>query len=122
MVRLFFIGPLFVALSCTHVSHKTGIQFTLLPSSVTGVDFNNTITENDSLNMFVNEYTYMGGGVGVGDFNRDGLPDIFFAGNQVSSRLYLNKGNMHFEDITQKAGVATDVWCTGVSVIDINND
>ncbi len=122
MVRLFFIGLLFVALACTHVSHKTGIQFTLLPSSVTGVDFNNTITENDSLNMFVNEYTYMGGGVGVGDFNRDGLPDIFFAGNQTSSRLYLNKGNMHFEDVTKKAGLTTSVWCTGVSVIDINND
>jgi enediyne biosynthesis protein E4 len=72
--------------------------------------------------MFVNEYTYMGGGIGVGDFNRDGLPDLFFAGNQVSSRLYLNKGNMHFEDITQKAGVSTDTWCTGVSVVDINND
>ncbi len=72
--------------------------------------------------MFVNEYTYMGGGVGVGDFNRDGLPDLFFAGNQVSSRLYLNKGNMHFEDVTQKAGVSTDTWCTGVSVVDINND
>jgi hypothetical protein len=98
------------------------MRFTSLPSSETGIDFTNTITENDSLNMFVNEYTYMGGGVGVGDFNRDGLPDIFFAGNLVSSRLYLNKGNMRFEDITQKAGVATDVWCTGVSVVDINND
>ena len=72
--------------------------------------------------MFVNEYTYMGGGVGVGDFNRDGLPDLFFAGNQVSSRLYLNKGGMHFDDITERAGVGTDTWCTGVSVVDINND
>lgn len=98
------------------------MHFTRLPASVTGIDFANTITENDSLNMFVNEYTYMGGGVGVGDFNRDGLPDLFFAGNQVSSRLYLNKGHMHFEDITQKAGVGTDEWCTGVSVVDINND
>jgi enediyne biosynthesis protein E4 len=98
------------------------MHFTSLPLSETGIDFDNKITENDSLNMFVNEYTYMGGGVGVGDFNRDGLPDIFFAGNQVSSRLYINKGNMRFEDITQKAGVATDEWCTGVSVVDINND
>src|ERR1700684_2355753 len=113
---------LLTATSCTSVDRRTGLHFSPLPASVTGIDFNNTITENDSLNMFVNEYTYMGGGVGVGDFNRDGLPDIFFAGNQVSSRLYLNKGNMRFEDITQKAGVATDVWCTGVSVVDINND
>ena len=72
--------------------------------------------------MFTNEYTYMGSGVAVGDFNRDGLQDVFFAGNQVSSKLFVNKGQMKFEDITQKAGVATDSWCTGVSVIDINND
>jgi enediyne biosynthesis protein E4 len=109
-------------LSCHPADTRTGLHFIPLPASVTGIDFSNTITENDSLNMFVNEYTYMGGGIGVGDFNRDGLPDLFFAGNQVSSRLYLNKGNMHFEDITQKAGVSTDTWCTGVSVVDINND
>ena len=72
--------------------------------------------------MFVNEYTYMGGGVGIGDFNNDGLEDIFFTGNQVSSQLYINKGNMHFEDVTKSAGVSTNGWCTGVSVIDINND
>jgi len=113
---------LLTVLSCTPVGDRGRMHFTLLPASGTGIDFNNTITENDSLNMFVNEYTYMGGGVGVGDFNRDGLPDLFFAGNQVSSRLYLNKGGLHFEDITQKAGVSTDTWCTGVSVIDINND
>ncbi|HET6254977.1 MAG TPA: FG-GAP-like repeat-containing protein [Puia sp.] len=109
-------------LSCASTDRRTGLHFTSLPASVTGIGFANTITENDSLNMFVNEYTYMGGGVGVGDFNRDGLPDLFFSGNQVSSRLYLNKGGMHFEDITQKAGVSTDTWCTGVSVVDINND
>ena len=72
--------------------------------------------------MFVNEYTYMGGGVGVGDFNKDGLEDLFFAGNQISSRLYLNKGGLRFEDITRKAGLSTDTWCTGVNVVDINND
>jgi len=112
---------LFVS-ACTSPKNKEGLHFTILPSSATGVDFSNTITENDSLNMFVNEYTYMGGGVGVGDFNNDGLQDIFFAGNQVSSKLYINKGGMRFEDITQKAGLATTAWCTGVSVIDINND
>jgi hypothetical protein len=111
-----------LALSCKSVDRRTGLHFAVLPASTTGIDFSNTITENDSLNMFVNEYTYMGGGIGVGDFNRDGLPDLFFAGNQVSSRLYLNKGGLHFEDITQKAGLSTDTWCTGVSVVDINND
>ncbi len=109
-------------LSCTSSKHKEGMHFSILPSSHTNVDFKNTITENDSVNMFVNEYTYMGGGVGVGDFNHDGLQDVFFAANQVSSKLYINKGDMQFEDVTEKAGVATHAWCTGVSVIDINND
>jgi hypothetical protein len=113
---------LFALSSCGRPRGKEGLHFTLLPASGTGIDFNNTIVENDSVNMFVNEYTYMGGGVGIGDFNKDGLPDIFFAGNQVSSRLYLNKGDMHFDDITKQAGLTTNAWCTGVSVVDINND
>src|SRR5690349_21579620 len=109
-------------LSCTSSKHKEGMHFTILPSSHTNVDFKNTIAENDSVNMFVNEYTYMGSGVGVGDFNHDGLQDVFFAANQTGSKLYINKGDMEFEDVTEKAGVATHSWCTGVSVIDINND
>ncbi len=114
---------LFSGLSCKNPKdHTEGLHFTILPSSQTGVAFKNTIAENDSLNMFTNEYTYMGGGVGLGDFNNDGLQDIFFAGNQVSSKLYINKGGLRFEDITEKAGVSTNTWCTGVSVIDINND
>src|SRR5579872_1206684 len=113
MARVYFIVAQLIALtviSCTRPKDTSEVRFTLLPSSVTGVAFSNTIMESDSLNMFVNEYTYMGGGVGVGDFNKDGLPDLFFAGSQVSSRLYLNKGDCHFEDITQKAGVSTDTW------------
>src|SRR5216684_1610998 len=113
------IGFLLVVTSCGRPDGKEGMHFTLLSPLQTGVGFRNTIVENDSVNMFVNEYTYMGGGVGIGDFNRDGLPDIFFAGSQVSSKLYLNKGNLHFEDITARAGVTTDTWCTGVSVVDI---
>lgn len=120
---LSIIVILLASTACTAPKPKVdGLHFTRLPASETGVDFKNTITENDSLNMFVNEYTYMGGGVGIGDFNNDGLPDIFFAGNQVSSALYVNKGNMTFNNITTQAGVTTNSWCTGVSVIDINND
>jgi len=97
-------------------------QFELLSPADTHVDFNNLITESDSLNVLLFEYIYNGAGVGVGDFNNDGLTDIFFAGNMVSSRLYLNRGNFVFEDVTLPAGVQTSLWCTGVSLIDINQD
>ncbi len=120
--RVFIIISSLFFFACHSSTTNSGLHFTLLSSSHTNVDFKNTITENDSVNMFVNEYTYMGGGVGIGDFNNDGLPDIFFSANQTSSKLYLNKGDLRFEDITAKAGVATQSWCTGVSVIDINND
>src|SRR5215218_8602502 len=108
--------------SCLSHKKREGLYLSILPSSETGIDFKNTIVEDDSTNMFVNEYTYMGGGVGIGDFNNDGLQDVFFTGNQVSSKLYINKSNLRFEDITNKAGVSTSTWCTGVSVIDVNND
>src|SRR5690349_18240738 len=87
-----------------------------------GIDFQNTISTNDSLNALTFEYIYNGSGVGAGDFNNDGLTDLFFGGNQVSSKLYINKGDLKFEDITEKAGVSTDKWITGVSVVDINRD
>jgi hypothetical protein len=97
--------------------------FRLLPSSQTGVRFANTITESDSLNILNQANIYNGGGVGIGDFNNDGLPDIYFAGNMVSNHLYINKGALKFEDVTTAAGVdGAGRWCTGVSVIDINND
>lgn len=97
--------------------------FKALPSSYTGVTFNNTISENDTLNILNQANIYNGGGVGIGDFNNDSLPDIYFAGNMVSNKLYLNGGAMKFKDQTQIAGVGGDGrWCTGVSVIDINAD
>lgn len=108
------------AVSCT--PEKPPALFTELPASQTGIRFSNDIQETDSSQSFINEFGYMGGGVGIGDFNNDGLPDIFFTGNQVSCRLYINKGNHQFEDITEKAGVGTHVWATGVSVADVNND
>src|SRR6266540_34537 len=96
--------------------------FKLLAPRQTGVTFANTITVSDSVNVLTNPYVYNGAGVAVADIDNDGLPDIFLAGNMVSSRLYLNKGNMRFEDITQAAGVATHGWVSGVSIVDINND
>src|SRR4051812_15208048 len=102
--------------------HDERPLYKLLPPEQTGVTFANTVTTNDSLNVQDEVYVYNGAGVGVGDIDNDGLPDIFFAGNMVSSRLYLNKGEMRFEDITQPAGVTTSKWATGVSMVDINND
>ena len=96
--------------------------FKLLSANETGVTFANTITTTDSLNVQTDPYVYNGAGVAVGDIDNDGRPDIFFAGNMVSSRLYLNKGGMRFDDITDRAGVATKRWATGVSMVDINND
>jgi enediyne biosynthesis protein E4 len=96
--------------------------FRQLSSERTGVTFANTITTSDTLNVQTDVYVYNGAGVAVGDIDNDGLPDIFFAGNMVSSRLYLNKGNMRFEDITDRAGVGTDRWATGASMVDIDGD
>ncbi|MBC7510005.1 MAG: VCBS repeat-containing protein [Ferruginibacter sp.] len=97
--------------------------FLQIPSSQSGINFNNTITETDSINPMDIVNIYNGGGVGIGDFNKDGLQDIFFTGNMVPCKLYLNKGNLKFEDITEKAGVAgLGRWARGASVIDINND
>ena len=96
--------------------------FKLLSPKQTGVTFANTIVTDDSLNVLSDVYVYNGAGVGIGDIDNDGLPDIFLAGNTVSSRLYLNKGHMRFEDITAHAGVATNRWVTGVTMVDINND
>lgn len=87
------------------------------------ITFENSLFENDTLNYFTYPYIYMGGGVSVGDINNDGLDDIFFTGNMVSNKLYLNKGNMVFEDITSSANVEGDSrWYTGVTMADVNGD
>lgn len=98
-------------------------QFTLLKGEQTGIVFSNNIRETDSLNYFTYPYMYMGGGVSAGDINNDGLVDLFFTANMESNRLYLNKGNFEFEDITSTANVAGDNrWFTGTTMVDINND
>lgn len=101
---------------------KSALFFTNLPSSETNITFNNQITESDSANFYLNEYMYIGSGVGVGDFNNDGLQDVFFGASQLGCKLYLNKGAFRFEDISEKAGINKTQWVTGVSVIDINQD
>jgi len=106
--------------SCTP-KKQVGL-FTQLSAAESGIHFNNEVHDADTTRSFINEFGYMGGGVGIGDFNNDGLKDIFFTGNQVSCRLYINKGKNQFDDITEKAGIGTDVWCTGVSIADVNND
>ncbi len=97
-------------------------MFELLPSQQTNISFQNTLTETDSFNVLTFEYIYNGAGVGVGDVDNDGRPDIFFAGNMVPSTLYLNRGNFRFEDVTDKASIETNTWCTGVAMVDINQD
>ena len=108
---LFFIG-------C-----KTKSTFELIPSEDSGIEFNNQIVDNDTLNILTYEYLYNGSGVGMGDFNGDGLLDVFFSGSQVDSKLYLNQGDFKFSDISKSAGINTlGRWCSGVSVVDINAD
>ncbi|GAB4005005.1 VCBS repeat-containing protein [Spirosoma migulaei] len=102
--------------------------FERLDSSETGITFANTITDSDTLNILNYQYIYNGGGVGVGDFNGDKKPDVFFAGNQVSNKLYINEtesatSKLHFKDVTESAGVGGGGrWCSGVSIVDINAD
>ena len=98
--------------------------FTLLSPDSTHVYFNNMLTEGLNTNVLMYEYFYNGGGVGIGDFNQDGLEDIYFIGNMTDNKLYLNRGNMQFEDITNAAGVEgrKTPWKTGVTIADVNGD
>lgn len=97
--------------------------FQLMPSSQTGIDFNNKVEDTKDFNVFKYRNFYNGGGVAIGDVNNDGKPDIFFTSNEGKNRLYINKGNWQFEDVTDKAGVAgIHKWHTGVTMVDINGD
>src|SRR6185312_16643235 len=104
--------------------NRTNPLFITLPPSQTHIDFVNRPVKKDLLNILYYLYYYNGGGVAIGDINNDGLPDIYFTANDKGhNKLYLNKGNFEFEDITDKAGVAgTSDWCTGVTMADVNGD
>ncbi len=109
--------------ACTQKEEQKDNRFTALPSTATGVNFSNDLVVNDSINFFNYGYYYMGGGVAIGDVNNDGLQDIYFSGNNVENKLFLNKGNLQFEDITTLAGVGADNrWITGIAMTDINAD
>ncbi len=110
--------------SCKNNS-KTALPvlFEVLKDDKTGLHFNNRVTPTEKFNMFNYMYFYNGSGVAAGDFNNDGLVDLFFAANQGDNKLYINEGSLHFKDATAAATVPQDKgWSTGVSVVDINND
>ena len=116
-----FIGLFFMLFISSCDTNKP--LFELIDANYSGIQFNNEVKESDALNVLDISNVYNGGGVGIGDFNGDGLQDIYFTGNKVFNKLYLNKGEFKFEDITVAAAVTGEgKWCRGVSVIDINND
>ena len=119
-VRFLIISIIFF--SCNY-NKEAKTLFTLMPSGKTGVNFTNTIPENDSLHIMNYEYLYNGHGVAAADFNNDGWDDIFISGNAVPNKLFLNRKGFQFHDITSIAGVAGNgTWSTGVCAADVNGD
>jgi hypothetical protein len=119
---------LVLLVACNHTQNPGGESngdslFQKMSASQTGVNFVNEVTDGEDFNVLTYRNFYNGGGVAIGDINNDGLADIYFTANMKPNKLYLNKGNWKFEDITEKAGVAgTKSWSTGVSMADVNND
>lgn len=126
----YFYGFIFWLLSVTVLSCHTDREntpnnalFNLLDASHTRITFQNQVEYTEEYNTYTYRNFYNGAGVGLGDFNNDGLTDLYFCGNLVDNKLYINKGDFVFEDVTEKAGVACHgVWSTGVSLADVNGD
>lgn len=124
-MRVFIaLSLIFLLIRCSQPVEKGPMTwFEALPASYTGVDFRNDIKNTEAFNIFSYRNFYNGGGVAIGDINNDGLPDIYLTGNLGPNRLYLNKGNFQFEEVTEKAGVAGQrAWSTGVVMVDLNHD
>ncbi|MFK7947030.1 MAG: VCBS repeat-containing protein [Saprospiraceae bacterium] len=118
---LFICSILIVA--CQHNEVNSDKLFSSLPSKQTGITFSNDLEHTESFNAYLYKNFYNGGGVAVGDVNNDGLPDIYFCGNQKDNELYLNQGDFKFKDITKSAKVASrNVWSAGASMVDVNGD
>ena len=121
----YWIFLIFLVVGCTDNKSATddvGL-FEKIELSGAGIDFVNELKYTEEFNIYTFRNFYNGAGVGLGDFNNDGLTDLFFCGNQVDNKLYLNKGSFSFLDITDDAGVSSpNVWSTGVSIVDINGD
>ncbi len=117
LISFFFLA------SCSQQKEEKDSLFELLPASQTGISFANTVTDTKEMNILNYHNFYNGGGVAIGDINNDGKPDVFFTSNQGDNKLYLNKGDMKFEDITTKAKLTSKhKWHTGVTMVDINGD
>lgn len=106
------------------IAAQTSMKFEMVDASHSGITFTNQLTETEDRNYLTFQYMYNGGGVAIGDINNDGLEDIYFTGNQVADQLYLNKGNLQFENITKKAldKKVDEGWHTGVTMADVNQD
>ena len=123
MKKIFIHISYIMMITTLLISCRPRKQFTFLSHRRTGITFRNIIKEAENFNVLDYGYLYNGAGVAVGDINNDGLPDIFFPGNLANSRLYLNKGNFKFEDISKKAGVSlTETWNNGAVMVDVNGD
>ncbi|AYB29311.1 VCBS repeat-containing protein [Chryseolinea soli] len=122
MKRYDAIGGILLLMIVCSCGRKADAVFEMMSSRHTGIHFNNVLEEDEQVN--VNNYMniYTGAGVAAGDINNDGLTDLFFSGNTTSSRLYLNKGDLTFEDITESSGVLNHRWATGAVMADVNND
>ncbi|MBT6029418.1 MAG: VCBS repeat-containing protein, partial [Crocinitomicaceae bacterium] len=118
----FIIHTNYAAISVINTLEDTSKLFSLLTPSYTGIDFENKVVEGPDRGMQFYDYFYNGSGLAIGDLNNDDLPDLFFTGNNVPNRLYINKGNFQFEDVSIAAGIQSNRWATGVTLVDINQD
>ena len=123
---VFFSLLAILSVGCKDVQEENNVATTFfdqLTTQQTGINFRNEVVQSEQMNMFIYQYALNGGGVAVGDINNDNLPDLYFGANQLPNKLYLNKGGLKFDDISEEAGVSgNNSWATGVTIVDVNGD